>query len=175
VSTNGRTPRRPQSRRPLYGRVLGLRHVRPTALVSFLLFECAIAVAALLALAELVSWWAVVVLPASVAAMVKLNDLVTGEMRRSLRPVAVRARVERPQRPAVATTEDIWPVAPAATFAPPRLTSVTPPPETRTRQQRGSTDSAARRYRRPGDAARRAGNGSRHAASTNEPRFGRSA
>ena len=175
MSTNGRAPHRPQSRRPLYARVLGLRYVRPTALVSFLLFECAIAVAALLALAELVSWWAVVVLPASVAAMVKLNDLVTGEMRRSLRPVAARARVERPQRPAVATGEEVWPVAPAATFAPPRLTSVTPPPETTTRQQRGSTDSAARRYRRPGDAARRAGNSSRHAASTNERRFGRHA
>ena len=49
--------------------------------MSFLLFECMIAIAALLALAELVSWWAVAALPAAVAAMVKVNDLVSGATR----------------------------------------------------------------------------------------------
>src|SRR5947208_281674 len=83
VRTNGRASVRPPSRRPLYARMLGLRYVRPSALMSFLLCECAIALAALLALAELVSWWAVAVLPLSIAAMVKLNDLVTGAIRRS--------------------------------------------------------------------------------------------
>jgi hypothetical protein len=61
-----------------YARSLRLRHVRPGGLMSFLLFECVIALAVLLALAELVSWWAVAVLPAAVAAMVKINDLVAG-------------------------------------------------------------------------------------------------
>jgi hypothetical protein len=46
--------------------------------MSFVLFECVIAVAVLLALAELASWWVVAALPAAVAVMVKLNDLVTG-------------------------------------------------------------------------------------------------
>jgi hypothetical protein len=61
-------------------------------LLTFLLFEGMVAVAALLALAELASWWAVAVLPAAVAAMVKVNDLVTGAYRgigRTPRPPAV--------------------------------------------------------------------------------------
>jgi hypothetical protein len=62
----------------LYVRVLRLERVRPGAFVSFLLFECAITVAVLLALAELVSWWAVVLLPLTIAAAVKINDLVAG-------------------------------------------------------------------------------------------------
>jgi len=49
-----------------YARALRLRHVRPGGLMSFLLFECVIAVAVLLALAELVSWWAVALLPPAV-------------------------------------------------------------------------------------------------------------
>jgi hypothetical protein len=61
-----------------YARALRLRHVRPGGLMSFLLFECVIALAVLLALAELVSWWAVALLPAAVATMVKINDLVSG-------------------------------------------------------------------------------------------------
>ncbi|WP_205864117.1 hypothetical protein [Planosporangium mesophilum] len=46
--------------------------------MSFLLFECMVALAVLLGLAELTSWWAVAALPVAVAAMVKLNDLVAG-------------------------------------------------------------------------------------------------
>ena len=48
----------------------------------------------LLALAELVSWWGVLVLPVTVAVMVKLNDVVAGAL---TRPVARRARREAPQ------------------------------------------------------------------------------
>ena len=48
---------------PLYVRVLRLRHLHVGGFASFLLFECMIAVGVLLALAELVSWWAVPVLP----------------------------------------------------------------------------------------------------------------
>jgi hypothetical protein len=61
-----------------YVRTLRLQYVKPGGITSFLLFECMIATAILLALAELVSWWAVAALPIAVAAMVKVNDLVSG-------------------------------------------------------------------------------------------------
>ncbi|SCE85743.1 hypothetical protein GA0074695_1647 [Micromonospora viridifaciens] len=94
--------------RPLYARVLGLRFVNPGGVLCFLFFEGAVALAVLLALAELVSWWAVLVLPAVVAAMVKLNDLVAevvmrtaaqvpeqerDRFRQQMEPVIGRARV----------------------------------------------------------------------------------
>lgn len=94
--------------RPLYARVLGLRVVNPGGVLCFLFFEGVVALAALLALAELVSWWAVLVLPAVVAVMVKLNDLVAevvirsaalvpeqerDRFRRQIEPVIGRARV----------------------------------------------------------------------------------
>jgi hypothetical protein len=41
-----------------------------------------VAIAVLLALAELTSWWAVAALPAAVAVMVKFNDLVAGTVSR---------------------------------------------------------------------------------------------
>lgn len=62
--------------RPLYARVLRLRYLRPGWLLCFVFFEGMITLGVLLALAELVSWWAVLVLPAAVAVMVKLNDMV---------------------------------------------------------------------------------------------------
>ncbi|MEV6930302.1 hypothetical protein AB0M46_38275, partial [Dactylosporangium sp. NPDC051485] len=68
---------------PLYVRALRLRHLHVGGFVSFLLFECMIAAGVLLALAELVSWWAVPVLPAVVATMVKVNDMVIGGSRRA--------------------------------------------------------------------------------------------
>ena len=49
--------------RPLYARVLGLRFVNPGGVLCFLFFEGAVALAVLLALAELVTWWAVLILP----------------------------------------------------------------------------------------------------------------
>ncbi|MEN3304897.1 MAG: hypothetical protein V7603_1099 [Micromonosporaceae bacterium] len=61
---------------PLYARVLGLRGIRPGAVLCFLFFEGMVALGALLALAELTSWWAVLALPAAVAVMVKVNDVV---------------------------------------------------------------------------------------------------
>ncbi|MET8123152.1 hypothetical protein [Micromonospora sp. NPDC005189] len=95
--------------RPLYARLLGLRFVNPGGVLCFLFFEGTIALAVLLALAELVTWWAVLVLPAVVAAMVKLNDMVAAivvrsaalvpeqerdRFRRQMEPVVGRARVE---------------------------------------------------------------------------------
>ena len=88
--------------------MLGLRFVNPGGVLCFLFFEGAAALAVLLALAELVSWWAVLVLPTAVAAMVKLNDVVAemvirtaaqvpeqerDRFRRQVEPVVGRARV----------------------------------------------------------------------------------
>ena len=67
---------------PLYARMLRLRHLTPSGFLCFVFLEGAFALGVLLALAELVSWWGVVVLPITVAAMVKLNDLVAGVLTR---------------------------------------------------------------------------------------------
>jgi hypothetical protein len=77
-------------RAPLYARVLRLRAIRPGGLLCFLFFEGMIVLGALLALAELTSWWAVPVLPAAVAAMVKLNDVVTLLFAPPLAPAGAR-------------------------------------------------------------------------------------
>src|SRR6185312_5733423 len=74
MSTDGQVA----GRAPIYARLLRLRRLKITGLMSFLLLECTIAVAILLALAELVSWWAVPLLPVLVAVMVKVNDMVGG-------------------------------------------------------------------------------------------------
>jgi hypothetical protein len=59
-----------------YARLLRLRrvHLRPWA--AMLLFEGTLLSAILLVLAEVVGWYAVLALPVTVAAMVKLYDLV---------------------------------------------------------------------------------------------------
>jgi hypothetical protein len=71
------------SRPPLYARVLRLRHLRPGGILCSLFFEGAVAGGVLLALAELASWWSVAILPVTVAAMVKVNDVVAGALGRS--------------------------------------------------------------------------------------------
>ena len=63
---------------PLYSRLLGLQYVTPNGFLCFVFFEGAVALGILLALAELVSWWGVLVLPITVGLMVKLNDVVAG-------------------------------------------------------------------------------------------------
>ncbi len=73
--------------RPLYARLLRLRYLTPSGLLCFVFFEGAVALGLLLGLAELVSWWGVLVLPAMVALMVKLNDVVAGSLSRAARPV----------------------------------------------------------------------------------------
>ncbi|WP_422736460.1 hypothetical protein ACN263_23255 [Micromonospora sp. WMMD729] len=111
--------------RPLYARLLGLRFVNPGGVLCFLFFEGTIALAVLLALAELVTWWAVLVLPVVVAAMVKLNDMVAAvvirsaalvpeqerdRFRRQMEPVVGRARVEwGAVTPVVVTTDPVRP------------------------------------------------------------------
>ena len=116
--------------RPLYARLLGLRFVNPGGVLCFLFFEGSVALAVLLALAELVTWWAVLVLPVAVAAMVKLNDMVAevvvrtaalvpeqerDRFRRQMEPVVGRARV--PSRPARAPRRG--PRAPTRRCGPP--------------------------------------------------------
>jgi hypothetical protein len=86
---------------PLYARTLGLRHVTPSGFLCFVFLEGAVALGFLLALAELVSWWGVLVLPITVAVMVKLNDVVAGALTKSsiARPAAPPAvRRERAVR-----------------------------------------------------------------------------
>ena len=92
--------------RPLYARMLRLRHLAPSGFLCFVFLEGAVVLGILLALAELVNWWGVLVLPATVAIMVKLNDVVAGllapppgappltgvaDPRRMLQPAAVRS------------------------------------------------------------------------------------
>lgn len=86
------------SSRPLYARMLRLKHITPGGLLCFVFLEGAAALGILLALAELVSWWGVIVLPLTVALMVKLNDVIAGMLPRSAsagETVAARAAVRR--------------------------------------------------------------------------------
>ena len=59
--------RRGEAHPPLYARLLRLRNVAPSGLLCFIFLEGTVALGALLALAELVSWWGVLVLPLTVA------------------------------------------------------------------------------------------------------------
>ena len=61
-----------------YARVLRLKHTHPGGIVCFLLLEGSFAIAALMALAEFVNWWGVVLLPLTVAVFVKINDVIAG-------------------------------------------------------------------------------------------------
>jgi hypothetical protein len=78
--------------RPLYARLLALRHLNPSGLLCFIFLEGAVALGILLALAELVSWWGVLVLPLTVALMVKLNDVVAGAVSAPSSRTGARAR-----------------------------------------------------------------------------------
>ena len=79
-------PRDEARHQPLYARMLGLKHLAPSGFLCFVFLEGAVALGGLLALAELVSWWGVLVLPVTVAIMVKLNDVIAGAVSRPLAP-----------------------------------------------------------------------------------------
>ena len=95
--------------------------------------RASVALAVLLALAELVNWWAVLVLPVTVAGLVKINDIVAGAFARAgpLRrdPTTVQRPVTGPRhrvRAAAAGTgrrADGTPVAEPDPPAPPRVTA----------------------------------------------------
>jgi hypothetical protein len=72
-------------KRPLYFRLLRVRHLKARPWVVFLLFEGSFGLAALLALAEIVNMWGLLAIPVAVAAMVKVNDVITGA---TLEPLA---------------------------------------------------------------------------------------
>jgi hypothetical protein len=71
-----------QPRRPLYPRLLRLRHVHPNAWQRALLGEGALALAVLLVLADVATAWTLIVLPLAVAAVVKAHDLLAGYLDR---------------------------------------------------------------------------------------------
>jgi hypothetical protein len=70
--------------RPFYSRLLRLNYLRLRGPVAFALFEGSIGVAGLLVLAEIVSSWGLLAIPATVALMVKFNDVVAGSLVRPL-------------------------------------------------------------------------------------------
>jgi hypothetical protein len=122
---------------PLYARVIGLQYLNPGGVLCFCFFEGAIALAVLLALAELVTWWAVLILPATVAVMVKINDLVAGAVVRSAATVPEREqeRFRREVTPVVGRASVPGPVAGADAPGEPtgagsqRASSVSQPPD----------------------------------------------
>jgi hypothetical protein len=65
-------------KRPLYPRLLRLRHIRPNGWQRAALGEGALALAVLLVLADLASAWTLLVLPLGVAVVVKAHDLLAG-------------------------------------------------------------------------------------------------
>jgi hypothetical protein len=137
-----------------YARALRLRHVRPGGLMSFLLFECVIALAVLLALAELVSWWAVALLPAAVAAMVKINDLVSGATASRESETVAEVVVEEPPSvppavPMVRSSRIYMSESRAATVEPeqPPVKVECPTRSTRTNRTSASRTRATRRRR----------------------------
>jgi hypothetical protein len=67
-----------KAKKPLYPRLLRLRHIEPNAWQRAALGEGAIGVGVLLAMADLASAWTIVVLPLAVAAVVKGHDLLQG-------------------------------------------------------------------------------------------------
>ena len=79
-------------KRPLYPRLLRLRHVTPSGWQRAVLGEGAVALAAVLVLADVASAWTLVVLPLGVAALVKAHDLLAGLL--AARPPAARSAPE---------------------------------------------------------------------------------
>jgi hypothetical protein len=84
-------PRDQAKQRPLYARVLGLQYLTPSGFLCFVFLEGTVALGVLLALAELVSWWGVLVLPVTVALMVKLNDVIAGTVIHPAGPIPAGA------------------------------------------------------------------------------------
>ena len=79
-------------KRPLFIRLLRLRHIAPNALQRALLGEGVIALAILLVLADLASAWTLLVLPLAVAVVVKANDALAGFLQQPPRAGTAKAR-----------------------------------------------------------------------------------
>lgn len=117
-------PRELAKQRPLYARILGLQYLTPSGLLCFVFLEGAVTLGVLLALAELVSWWGVLVLPLTVAAMVKLNDVIAGAVSPPAVPTTTRPALR--QRTG-GTTASRAAVAQRAALRPPTMQGPTPP------------------------------------------------
>jgi hypothetical protein len=65
-------------RTPLYWRLLRLRHLRPNGWQRALFADIPIAVAVVLVLADVASAWTLLLLPLTVAVVVKAHDLLAG-------------------------------------------------------------------------------------------------
>jgi hypothetical protein len=87
------------SGRPFYARALRLKHINLSSTVCFIFLEGATAFAIVLALAELIPLWGVVLLPICIAAMVKVNDVVAGAAVRAATTRAGGGFARRPMRP----------------------------------------------------------------------------
>ena len=66
------------AKKPLYPRLLRLRHIAPNAWQRAALGEGAVGVGVLLAMADLASAWTIVALPVAVAGIVKAHDALQG-------------------------------------------------------------------------------------------------
>jgi hypothetical protein len=86
------------ARRPLYFRLLRVRHLKARPWVVFLLFEGSFVLAILLALADMVNLWGLLAIPVTVAAMVKVNDVITGAMLEPLAHAQLRTPGVVPRR-----------------------------------------------------------------------------
>jgi hypothetical protein len=95
---DARTEPADRTPRPLYAKALFLRNIDPSPIMCFVFFEGAIALGVALWLAELGEWWAAVLLPITVAAMVKLNDVLAGRTGRRAGRVPARPAEQRPER-----------------------------------------------------------------------------
>jgi hypothetical protein len=112
------------TRQSWYARLLRLRHTNLNGYLGLVLFEGTVAIAALLACAEAMTPWGVVVVPMAVAVMVKYHDVILGvlarpaaaaQLRRPRPRVAIgRSSVPRPSRPTTWIDVDALRHAPAA-------------------------------------------------------------
>ena len=80
VETVETSEQRKMLRKPIYPRLLRLRHVHPNAWQRALFGEGAIGAALLLVAADVATAWTILVLPVAVAVVVKANDLVAGAL-----------------------------------------------------------------------------------------------
>ena len=69
-------PRPERRKRPLYVRLLHLRHIAPNAWQRAVLGEGSLALAVVLVLADLATAWTLLVLPLAVATLVKGHDVL---------------------------------------------------------------------------------------------------
>lgn len=77
-TTEAPEPATKRPSRPLYPRLLRLRHIAPNTWQRAVLGEGALAIAVLLVLADLASAWTLLVLPLAVAGVVKAHDVLAG-------------------------------------------------------------------------------------------------